>query len=207
MTRHFTRKRNRRYGYYVCGKHQKEGAAACLGSRVSAGELESFVIGQIRRIGRDPALLEATLEADQREHETKRPELLADHRRMASERGRLEGERANLVDAIAGGSDAAPALGRRLREIDKEQAVVQEREAEVRAELEALDGGALDPDEVGDGLADLEPIWDELFPAERARVLTLLLERVEFDAAEGEVAITFRPGGPEAQNEAEEGRG
>ncbi len=28
------------------------------------------------------------------------------------------------------------------------------------------------------------------------RVLTLLLERVEFDAVEGEVAITFRPGAP-----------
>ena len=33
-------------------------------------------------------------------------------------------------------------------------------------------------------------------PAERKRVLTLLLERVEFDATEGEVAITFRPGAP-----------
>ena len=37
-------------------------------------------------------------------------------------------------------------------------------------------------------------MWSELFPAERARVLALLLERVEYDAQKGEVAITFRAG-------------
>ena len=32
--------------------------------------------------------------------------------------------------------------------------------------------------EVGDALDQLEPLWDELFPAERARIVRLLLERV-----------------------------
>ncbi len=45
-----------------------------------------------------------------------------------------------------------------------------------------------------------KPIWAELFPQERARVLALLLECVEFDAEFGEVEITFRPGGPRAVN-------
>ena len=54
----------------------------------------------------------------------------------------------------------------------------------------------IDPKELRQALSDLEPTWAELFPAEQKRVLTLLLERVEFDATEGEVAITFRPGAP-----------
>ena len=45
----------------------------------------------------------------------------------------------------------------------------------------------------GDWIA--EPIWDQLFPAEKARVLHLLIEQVTYNAAEGEVSITFRPGG------------
>ena len=32
--------------------------------------------------------------------------------------------------------------------------------------------------EVGDALDQLEPLWDELFPAERARIVRLLVERV-----------------------------
>ena len=75
---------------------------------------------------------------------------------------------------------------------------VERHQAEVRAELAALDTGSIDPEELREALAELEPIWDMLFPAERARVLALLLERVEYDAANSEVAITFRPGGPAA---------
>jgi hypothetical protein len=41
-------------------------------------------------------------------------------------------------------------------------------------------------------------LWAELFPKERARLLGLLLREVEFDADSGEVAITFRAGGPQA---------
>ncbi len=61
-----------------------------------------------------------------------------------------------------------------------------------------LEPGAVDAAELSTALQDLEPIWAELFPAERARLLDLLLERIEFDAPSGEVAITFRPGGPRA---------
>ena len=96
------------------------------------------------------------------------------------------------------GAKRSNSLGRRLREIDKEQAAVLECEVEVKAELDAQDTGIIEPEELREALADLEPIWDALFLKERARILALLLERVEFDAASGDVEITFRPGGPNA---------
>ncbi len=37
--------------------------------------------------------------------------------------------------------------------------------------------------EVRDALCELEPLWDELFPAERARIVRLLVERVEIGPA------------------------
>jgi site-specific DNA recombinase len=33
-----------------------------------------------------------------------------------------------------------------------------------------------------DALQQLDPLWDELFPAEQARIVTLLVERVDIDA-------------------------
>jgi hypothetical protein len=38
-------------------------------------------------------------------------------------------------------------------------------------------------DEVREALATLEPLWAELFPAEQARIIQLLVERVELTAA------------------------
>ena len=40
-----------------------------------------------------------------------------------------------------------------------------------------------------------DPVWDELFPKEKARILQLLLAKVEYHAQDGRVEIEFRPGG------------
>ena len=38
-------------------------------------------------------------------------------------------------------------------------------------------------------------VWETLSPAEQARILHLLIERVDYDGPNGKVAITFHPTG------------
>ena len=68
---------------------------------------------------------------------------------------------------------------------------------------------ALDEDESRAALASFDPVWDELFPRERARILALLIERITYRRADGEVSITFRPSGVKslARPRSEDGRG
>jgi site-specific DNA recombinase len=193
MLFHSAHRHEKQYGYYVCARALKQGAKACPGSRAPAGQLEEFVVERIRGVGRDPAVLEATLAADRADRERRRPELQADVRKLAHERGRLESERENIIEAIASGGTG---LVTRLAELDADIAEVDQRAGETRRDLVALDRGLVDPEDLRRALADLEPVWAELFPKERARVLALLLERVVFDPESGEVAITFRTGGP-----------
>lgn len=40
-----------------------------------------------------------------------------------------------------------------------------------------------------------DPVWDSLTLCEQARVVRLLVERVDYDGARGKVAVTFHPGG------------
>ena len=47
--------------------------------------------------------------------------------------------------------------------------------------------------EVRDALLELDPLWDELFPAEQARIIQLLVERV--DIGEGDLDIRLRSEG------------
>ena len=42
-------------------------------------------------------------------------------------------------------------------------------------------------------LSLFDPVWDVLLPRERARILGLLIEAVEYDGNQGEVALTFYP--------------
>ena len=48
-------------------------------------------------------------------------------------------------------------------------------------------------DEVRAALTELDPLWDELFPAEQARIVQLLVERV--DVRMHGVEVRLRPSG------------
>jgi hypothetical protein len=56
-------------------------------------------------------------------------------------------------------------------------------------------GSTLDRDAALAALANFNDVWQALSPAEQFRVMQLLIERVEFDHAAEQVAITFRPTG------------
>ncbi|MCO6458904.1 MAG: recombinase family protein [Pirellulaceae bacterium] len=61
MSHTYTSKGNRRYRYYVCGTAQQRGWSECPSPSVPAGEIERFVVEQIKCIGRDPAVLAETV--------------------------------------------------------------------------------------------------------------------------------------------------
>lgn len=195
MVHHAAKRHGKQYGYYVCQRVLKEGAKACPGSRAPAGKLEAFVVERVRQVGRDPSVLKAALAADRADREARRPELEAEVRRLTAERARAQEERTNVVDAIGKG---ASSLVGRLAELDGRLAESDRRLQEAKRELVALDLGVLNPAELQSALEQFDPLWAELIPKERARVLALLLERIVFEPESGEVEITFRPGGPRA---------
>ena len=62
-------------------------------------------------------------------------------------------------------------------------------------EIATLRRQLIDEDELTAALAQFDPVWEALSPQEQARVLNLLIERVEFDGQSGDTSITFHPTG------------
>jgi site-specific DNA recombinase len=69
------------------------------------------------------------------------------------------------------------------------------RLAEVQEKVAAIDRGHIDPEEAARALAQFDPVWGALLPRERANVMQLLIERIDYDGQGGELRITFRPAG------------
>jgi site-specific DNA recombinase len=65
--------------------------------------------------------------------------------------------------------------------------------AAVRRENGAAEDAVLEEGEVIDALGALEPVWDELYPAEQARILRLLIERI--DVAPDGISVTLHAAG------------
>jgi hypothetical protein len=63
----------------------------------------------------------------------------------------------------------------------------------VRRENGAAEDLILQESEVIEALGALEPVWDELYPAEQARILQLLIERI--DAAHDGISVTLHAAG------------
>jgi hypothetical protein len=59
----------------------------------------------------------------------------------------------------------------------------------VRRENSAAEDTKLEEGDVIEALGALEPVWDELYPAEQARILRLLIERV--DVASDGISVTL----------------
>ena len=71
----------------------------------------------------------------------------------------------------------------------------ERRLTEIEQELDALRATEIDPAEVRAALADFAAVWDSLSPKEQARILQLLVERVEYDGEASTVSVTIRPTG------------
>jgi hypothetical protein len=63
----------------------------------------------------------------------------------------------------------------------------------VRQENGAVEDPLLDESEVIEALGALEPVWDELYPAEQARIMRLLIEGI--DVAPDGISVTLHVAG------------
>jgi DNA invertase Pin-like site-specific DNA recombinase len=124
----------------------------------------------------------------------------ADGRAMSSahtrRRGRLYRYYVSQA-ALKGAEDTDPTLVRRISAAEIEAAVVGQVRALLRqpeivvgtwAAARATDPG-LTEGETRDALHQLEPLWDELFPAEQARIVRLLVERVTVSSTGADIRL------------------
>lgn len=103
----------------------------------------------------------------------------------------LRKDHAELVDL------ASAALPGDPRSLDAQDRIRQaERHVtEIDDELVTLQGDLVDENEVASALTDFESLWKVLSPAEQARVVELLVERVAYNGRDGTLSVTFRATG------------
>lgn len=69
MNHTYSAKGNRQYRYYVCLRAQQRGWQECPTPSIPAGEIERFVVDQIKGVGRDPLVIRKTLAQARRQAE------------------------------------------------------------------------------------------------------------------------------------------
>ncbi len=98
---------------------------------------------------------------------------------------------------MGGGREQAAAHEETARWADAEEraATIERRQSEIRAELADLRSQIIDEADVRSALAEFDPVWDELSPHEKSRLLQLLIERVNYDGEAGTISVAFHATG------------
>ena len=191
---HTTRSRTKRYRYYLCSSASKRGRQTCPAPSIPAGEIERFVVERIRAIGADPALQQAVFAQARQQDETCLAEWEAEKRGLEKDLARWHAQLRAQAPACAGAGEDGGTLAW-LADTQERIRVADLQLVKLREQMCALRQRRLDADEVALALSQFGPVWESLAPREQARLVQLLIEKVEFDCANGRVSIRFYPAG------------
>jgi site-specific DNA recombinase len=176
MTPTHTQKKDKRYRYYVCSAAQKNGHKTCPAGTVPAAAIEGFVVERLRGIGADPALVRETAAAARHQAEARLQELDGDRRVAEPDLRAARTEIRALSGKIVG--DTTGLALQRLAEVQAATVGLEKRLAEIGAEVARAEREMPAEDAVATALGHFTEVWDALTPAEQARFVTLLIERV-----------------------------
>ena len=154
------------------------------------------MVARISEMGADPSLLRDTLEAVAADRQRNKPEIEREQRQLQVEHQACRGEAKQLVAALAtqSGGDGRSII-ERLAELDQRAGQIEQRLTEIQETLAAIDRTTVKPDDVASALSLFNPVWEALTPRERANLLHILIDAIEYDGRAKEVAITLRPTG------------
>jgi site-specific DNA recombinase len=189
---HTTRQGGLRYRCYTCVHAQKSGWQSCPSKAIPADPIERLVLDQIQQLGRDPQLLRQVLAQVRHQDDARLAELASERDALERDLLRGQGEVRRLLAEVGAGQTGGGVVSR-LAQLQERVGHVEQRIARLRAQTEAVQQERLDEAEASRALAGLDPAWDGMTPQEQARVVGLLVSRVDYDGAQGKVAITFHP--------------
>lgn len=189
MSHSYSRKKGSRlYRYYVCQRAQKRGWKHCPAPSIPAGEIERFIVDEIKAIGRDPKVIEATLKEARIKAENQSQRLTVERNDLRGELRDYHAELAHVAATVAPGDARLANAHDRIGDAER-------RLTEVENELATLAGDLIDEAEVTAVMADFDAVWECLESHEQIRIVELLIERIEYDGEAGDISITFRPSG------------
>jgi site-specific DNA recombinase len=189
---HTTRKGGLRYRYYTCVQAQKSGWQSCPSKSIPAQAIEQLVIEHLQRLGREPLVLEQLLATVRQQDDARVAQWEGE--KVGLERDLLRGqsEVRHLLGEVTSGVSSGGAVTR-LAELQARLAQIEQRLARLRGQMEALQQERLDQAAATEALSGLLPAWEAMTPAEQARVVRLLVSRVDYDGQHGKASITFQP--------------
>jgi site-specific DNA recombinase len=183
---------DRRYRYYACNTRQKQGKEACDTGGLAAGDVEAFVVQQIRAIGKDPQLVEQVYAEAQRQQAEQIPRLKAEYNKLLRQRQQAGEKIKRLVTVIGNADEPQSSITEGLRASEETAAALDQRLAELKSSITEAEARTIDADHLRETLSQFDPIWDVLHPTERVQLVHQVVDTVRYNSDDDTISVTLR---------------
>jgi site-specific DNA recombinase len=188
-----TTKRGVTHRYYRCATRDKRGGHACPARPMTAGALEDYVIERLRDAVAGGNLAAEVTAAVQRRVSDVRNNLKVEHKMLPAQIVSLSAELQHATETLQHlTGPARRPIEARLQAAGDQLERSEARLVAVETELHRLDGIEVEGAWVTECLTDFTRIWDLLTPENRARLVRVVVERVELDELANEVRVFLR---------------
>ncbi|WP_407699772.1 recombinase zinc beta ribbon domain-containing protein [Stieleria sedimenti] len=191
---HSTKPNGKRYRYYVCAMAQKRGWANCPTKSVPAGEIERFVVDQIRCIGRDSDLARKVMEQAEVQSRTQIAALANEQHLLLKNLGLWQTQLGEVLRKLPAMGEDSLMLGI-LADLQDRILEGEKRLTTIRIESDQLARSKVDPDSATETLAHFDDLWQSLVPREQTELIQMLIQTIEYDGEAGKISIAFHPSG------------
>jgi site-specific DNA recombinase len=168
MTPTYSTKNKRRYTYFFCQKDSKRAVSVCPIKRIPGGDIQKVVLQQLSAVFQAPTIMAKTImiarEAEQKERDV-----------LLAEKTELDAKIKNVREKMltSDNSDASE-----KSELIKNATALARECNQVADQLAKLEKASIKESDVADALANIESLWEMLFPAEQYRMMHLMIESV-----------------------------
>lgn len=170
------------YRYYNCGAVMRDRVGtACPVGRIAAPALEGATLGFLAQVSKHPEIVAGVLEATRGRIKVDRHSLRAELADVDGRLGKVNGELARCVDAVAKGEAGAlgPELLQRAETLRGEKDHLTVERERKRQELVACETAVVNEGRVQQSLDRLNSILPQLSVDERIELVRLFVDRVE----------------------------
>ena len=174
----FTSNHGRRYRYYLCTRAARSGYKTCPVRTVPAGDIERAVLIHLRRVFQAAEIREPALRLIQEREESERVRLATERRELDEQIGVLRANASRLLQAGLAQQGPKGLVTDELAQLHADAEGMEQRLGVVNAELDQLLRAPTTDERLARELEAFDRLWDELFPAEQARLTRLVVEKV-----------------------------
>lgn len=180
---------NRTYRYYTCTNAMKRGWSNCPSKSLPALEIEQAVVDQIRCIATDRQLLRETLRQSRAHTETVIERLMGEKLILDRGLGRLYAEMRRMTAT----EPTSQIVTARIADLNEQIQLSEARRVENEAQLAKARSELVSDRDAAAMFKEFDSIWRTLSVREQVNLLHLLISKVEFDAEEGAIEVSFFP--------------